>query len=144
MGRTLDDALAVIQRAPLADLGLLQAALDTRRTELSHATANTLSEGDAVRLQEAEPPFLNGLTGSVVTINTDGVAGPVATILLDARSTGALRFSGRSEYRVPGGDERFEVTDIPLECVVPARAELEEAANEKNDLLMGPADRPGD
>lgn len=143
MNHELSAALSAIHRATRDDLAMLQAALDTRRTELSHATAATLSPGDAVRLQEAEPPFLNGLTGSVVTTNTDGVAGPVATILLDARSTGALRFSGRSEYRVPGGAERFEVTDIPLECVVPARADLEEAANKKSDLLKGPADRPG-
>lgn len=111
------DVLAAIKRATAEDLALIQAAVDDRRTALTHTAATVITPGQNVTLRDATPTFLNGLTGTVTSLTRNDAVGPTAAVLLDPRSTGTLRFSGRSEYRVPTQADRYELEHVPLDCL---------------------------
>lgn len=101
-------------RADEQDLDSLLQALRTRRKVLGEQRAATVRSGLEIRLDGLSPKYLNGLTGTVVTLD-----GNRAEVRLDERSTTQLRGSGRRFY-VPAGEIEYLLTGIPKSCCLAA------------------------
>lgn len=67
--------------------------------------------GAVVQITDADPQYLNGLTGEIVHVEDP----EHVSLWLDVPSTGALRFMGRNEYTV-GAEMRCVLEGVPRSC----------------------------
>jgi hypothetical protein len=117
-GPTLENALAFVSlHAEQEALDRLYTALKDRTKALRTARAASVTIGSTVLIANIAAKYLEGLTGTVVTM-TPKRTRTIVTIELDAESTTALRHSGRRD--VPDGVERYLFPDgIPATCCIP-------------------------
>jgi hypothetical protein len=107
---TLSDALNfILTSASNEDLSRVIDGIKSRRTILQTINAASVSIGASVKLDGLTPKYLNGLTGTVASIN-----GRSATIKLDERSTKELRWSGRKRFFIAGDATEYPLGGIPL------------------------------
>ena len=107
---TLAEATAfILTDATEDDLRRLFDAIKKRRSILRQITAAAVQAGTDVELTGLSPQYLNGLRGTV-----ESIQGAHATILLDRESTTQLRYSGSRRFHVPDDEERHPLRGVPL------------------------------
>lgn len=108
---TLQDVIGfIVTSADDADIDRIHDALRQRRRALAAVTAAAVRPGMDVRLDGLSPKYLNGLTGTVESIN-----GNRCSVLLDEESTQNLRFAGKRFY-VPIDMTNYIMRGVPLQC----------------------------
>lgn len=111
---TITDVLDYVHtRADDQDIESLVQAARTRRKVLGEQRAATVRVGLEVCLDGLSPKYLNGLTGTVDTLD-----GNRAAVKLDEVSTDRLRTSGR-RFHVPIDTRRYLLGGIPKACCLP-------------------------
>ncbi|MFI8932417.1 hypothetical protein ACIG3E_32735 [Streptomyces sp. NPDC053474] len=87
---TLETAIGYISlHATQNDLDRIHAAAKQRATALREARAAAVTKGSTVRIGNARPKYMNGLTGVVVDVRQG--RSTVVDLELDAESTDVLR-----------------------------------------------------
>ena len=100
----------ILSKADDADIDRIYSAIRQRQQGLRAIKAAAVSVGAEVALTGLSPKYLNGLTGTVKSIN-----GQRCDVELDETSTMTLRFSGR-KFFVPQGVTNYVVNGVPLSC----------------------------
>lgn len=114
---TLVDTLGFIaSEADETDVERLFDALSARRSALRAVRAAAVTIGVKVQIDQISPKYLIGLTGTVTSIK-----GKRATVTLDEKSTGVLRYAG-SRFSVSPDATSYDLTGVPLSCCVPVEA----------------------
>lgn len=110
---TLADTIDFLHnRATQDDIDAMYPALKRRQKALGDITAATVQVGIEVRLDGLSPKYLNGLAGTVETI--DGTHAR-ASVKLDKISTDRLR--GRSSrFNIPDILIQYTLSGIPMAC----------------------------
>lgn len=113
---TISDALEFIRsHATASDIEKIYAATKERTRNLRAVTAARVQAGANATLDGLSPKYLNGLTGTVSSIQ--GARGDVR---LDARSTRDLRYLGARKYFISADTTEFTLRGVPLSCIVTA------------------------
>lgn len=107
----------ILTSATKDDLDAIFGAIKMRTSTLKAINAATVTVGAEAELTGLSPKYLNGLTGTVQTIRRER-----GDVLLDAKSTRALRYSGSRKYFIPADQEKYLLTGVPLSCFVIADA----------------------
>lgn len=113
---TFPDVLAFIaSQASSDEVSRIFEAGRQRSRMLRTVQAASVSIGANVVLDNISPKYLNGLTGTVVSIK-----GARAEVLLDETSTTRLRYSG-GRFFVPADETNHRMPGVPLTaCVLTA------------------------
>ena len=111
----LSDILTFISTASIEDLATTGDAMQSRHTQVTKERASGITEGCEVILDNITPKYLNGLRGTVLTVEplTETV-----TISLTVESSEALANMPRSRFHILPG-ERYPLSSIPLATCVP-------------------------
>ncbi|MFI8459154.1 hypothetical protein [Kitasatospora sp. NPDC085464] len=105
----------VTNNSTTADLDRFNAVAERRRKHLRSTREASVTVEQWVRLGGLKDFTLNGLRGTVASIDKRGRGKTVASIRLDAEST--IRY--RSEHYVATADTEHTLPGIPLTCVYP-------------------------
>lgn len=101
----------VLSHASREDLSRIGEAIKQRRVILGTIAAASVATGSSVRLDGLSPKYLNGLTGTVKTLDAKSAA-----VELDETSTEKLRWDGFRKYTVPDDTKRYLLRGVPLSC----------------------------
>jgi len=114
---TITDVLTFIRtQAQSADLDRLHEAIKQRDKVIRHIAAAKVSPGSRVTITGLSPKFLNGLTGTVRSINRT-----VANVDLDRSSKITLAAMDRSKkFWFYYSEENPYAMQVPLTCCVPS------------------------
>lgn len=104
----------VLNQASEGDLDALFDAARRRRDALRAIAAAAVSEGDTVTIRDISPKYLNGLTGTVKTIETIRNK-RCAVVTLDKDSTQKLALSS-TKYDWLFNHDSHDLPGIPLSC----------------------------
>lgn len=108
---TAPDVIAfILARADETDLTNIINAVKGRRKALGQINAAAIRPGVQVTLDGLSPKYLNGLTGTVKSVQ-----GARCTVTLDQRSTTSLRYAGQ-RFRIPTEHTEYDLTGIPSQC----------------------------
>lgn len=108
---TIEDVFEYVHgHADEEELDSLVEAFKARRKALSEKRALNVKVGTEVTLSGLSPKYLNGLAGTVETVN-----GSRADVRLNEESTQRLRFKGKRFY-VPMDEETHLLTGVPKGC----------------------------
>jgi hypothetical protein len=113
---TISDVVEWIDTIDDETLDVVLAALQRRHDELHESRARQATPGSTVVLHDVTPTYLDGLEGVIEEVDDDE---GLVSIRLTRTSTGRLRFTGRSEYKV-GQETNFLLTGVPASCCYPA------------------------
>lgn len=109
---TLADAFAFINIADDTDIERMYNALKMRRKAIAHQRAANVNGGTEGILTGLSPKYLNGLSGTVVSIR-----GQRADFELDEASTNTLRWTRQTRFPVDPNQKRYTIPGVPLQCV---------------------------
>lgn len=87
-------------------------ALTAAHERLEKMRAGLVYVGAHVTLQGVNPPYLDTLQGTLVSIEDD----ETGTVQLTTDSTGRLRFMPQNVDFPVGGESHYTVCDVPLSC----------------------------
>lgn len=104
----------VLNQAGEDDLDALADAARRRRDALRAIAAAAVSEGNRVTIRDISPKYLNGLTGTVKTIETIRKK-RCAVVTLDKDSTQKLALSS-ARYDWLFNQDSHDLPGIPLSC----------------------------
>ncbi|MDA3644360.1 hypothetical protein LZ318_30890 [Saccharopolyspora indica] len=96
------------------DFDVILKAINTRARALLDQAAANVRTGSRVRTHSLKPKYLNGLTGTVKTIETER-GKRLATVSLDADSISKLGTTQR--YGHLWGQEKHDFAGIPVHCL---------------------------
>lgn len=113
---TLTDVTAfIVSEADHDALDRIGDAIRQRHEALRAIVAAAVREGMDTRIDGLQTGYLNGLRGTVQTIENSGRK-RWANVLLDKESTDRLRWDRKSKKHVPTDTERYLLPGIPLSC----------------------------
>jgi hypothetical protein len=104
----------IVARADDTDLSNIIGAVNARRKTLRTIAAASVKPGLAVRLDGLSPKYLNGLTGTVKSVE-----GQHCTVTLDAASTERLGWQSRFSLQVRMSqkpDGTYDFGGVPSSC----------------------------
>lgn len=108
---TIEDVFEYVHgHADEEELDSLVEAFKARRKALSQKRALNVKVGTEVTLSGLSPKYLNGMSGTVETVN-----GTRADVRLNEASTRRLRYSGKRFY-VPEDEEQYLLPGVPKGC----------------------------
>lgn len=100
----------IVARADETDLANILNAVKARRKALGQINAAAVKVGQRVTLDGLSPKYLNGLTGTVLSVE-----GARCTVTLDRDSTTSLRYAGQ-RFRIPTEHMEYNLGGIPTQC----------------------------
>lgn len=109
---TTAEVRAFIFACDSAALADLQRQIKARHKALRAQAAASVSVGATVTLEGLSPKYLNGLTGTVTSI--DRARGSVT---LDEASTQRLRFDGARRFFIAADATEYLLGGVPLGCM---------------------------
>lgn len=116
MATTLTDVIAfIVSDADHEALDRMGDAIRQRHKALRVIIAAAVREGMETRIDGLSTQYLNGLRGTVQTIETNRQKS-WANVLLDKESTDRLRWDRKSNKHIPTDTERYLLPGIPLSC----------------------------
>jgi hypothetical protein len=107
---TLSEILDLIGKADNNELDIIMDTARARRQEIAMENSASARVGMKVTFRNLSPRYLNGLTGTIMAINSTGSKG---TIKLDDESTKRLAFTKQNRFYVELGTP-YTMEGVPL------------------------------
>jgi hypothetical protein len=109
---TIMEMFDLIDKANADELDMIVNAAKARRQFLTSTNVGFMKVGTKVSFRNLSPKYLNGLTGTVVAINSTGSRG---TVKLDNDSTERLASTNQSRFYVESGIP-YTMVGVPLKA----------------------------
>jgi hypothetical protein len=106
------DIFDMIDAANVNELDLIINAATRRREAISSVNIKSARVGMQVTFRDLSPKYLNGLVGTIVTINSTGTRGAVK---LDVASTNKLARTKQSRFYVESGTP-YTMEGVPFKA----------------------------
>ncbi|MEV6421817.1 hypothetical protein [Streptomyces sp. NPDC051662] len=104
--------------AALDDLDLFSEAAKEGRARVAKERMDALVAGQEIRVDRLQDKELNGITGTIHSVNRSLPKQPVAVLLVDSESLWMLQGHHKYAHRIPKGATTYTLT-MPLACVFP-------------------------